>query len=216
MMQLLITPQAYYKWMRTLVIGYDSAGAEADGHYVIPAVKGPITALSYFKLGTGAPTDIDGNVIELTETWLRTNVLDAASGKGDVHVALKLSGSPDVFYKALTADNFYNYGNSASSKVVGVLSSGSITTVEDKDKHWNMPGVLFQVGCHITSAEGNFKPDGSALGTGEKALVNELGLYDEDDVLLAYAIFTTQEKDDSTSLKVNAIAMMKALDYLIS
>lgn len=72
MMQLIITPHAYYKWMRKLVKDWATGDEGADGFYIDPSVSGDISSISYFKLGTGAPLDPDtGNVTTLTEEWFR-------------------------------------------------------------------------------------------------------------------------------------------------
>lgn len=219
MMQLILTPNGLYKYFRSLVIGYDNTSTEAM--YVAPTVGPTVKPLKYFKFGTGAAKDADGNVVGITQAWYKTNCLTKNFGKGNVRVPQTLyapSSVPDA-KKELTADSFYRYGTGNASQVVGVLSAGSIQTGPDATAFWNVPGVLFQVGCHITNAEGNYtagEDSITALLPGATVKINELGIFDEDDVMVWYAVFSDKDKDSTGSLKVNAIAMMKALDYLIS
>lgn len=226
-MQVVFTPHACYKWMRKLVIGFNPAGVEAS-NYIDPSVSGTITGLKYFVLGTGADVDGLGNTLPLTETWFRTNCKDTAPNPanplfGYVKNPLRLFANTSdsgcwnnqLDQKELTADDFYNYGNSLASKVVGILG---VTPVPAETAFWNIPGALFQVGCHLETAIGNYDGVGAVasqlvLDPGDSVQVNEIGIFDEDDVMILYGTFPRQNKNSELTLKVNSVAMLKTLDY---
>ena len=208
MTQVLVTPHAIYKWFRAITLGFVGDKVEAGGFYVKQVVKGPVTSLKYFKFGTGAGAL--GGI--LTRSWFDINIKDNNTGLGDVKTPLQLyatdpEGYQDKYTKELFSADFYPYSGTDDSKVAGVL--GVTPNAGGVPPWWNMPGVMFQVGCRIGSSEGNFP--GPAAN-----LVNEIGIYDEDDVLMLYGVFDSFTKDSSTTLKANCVAMTKLLDFQLT
>jgi hypothetical protein len=43
--------------------------------------------------------------------------------------------------------------------------------------------------------------------------INEVGVFDEDDVMVLYGVFPPTAKNNTLSFKGNLVAMIKALDY---
>jgi hypothetical protein len=218
MFMLIATPHLVYKVFRKLVQGHITGGAETN-FYIDKSIAGDIKNIKYFKMGTGAPVDGGGNTIEVTRTWFDANIKDKNSGKGDLAVKQYIYATggfgSDPFKKELFASNFYDFGTSDASKVIGVLSVTPNVAVN----YWNLPGVLFQAGCQLTQSEANFVAgEGSpvALPTGDSVYINEIGLFDEDDILCFYGVFDKQAKNNALTLKVNCVGMVKTLDYQLS
>jgi len=227
MSQVIITPQAFYKWFRNMVQGHTGSGVEADGFYIDKGIGAPgnaVKKITYFKVGTGAPT-VGGNpsapTDELTRSFYDSSVKDNNGGKGDLASPIAIYATDPEGYdsgvgpkkqkKGLNASNFYTYGNSPDSKVIGILGA----VADGSGKYFDIPGVAFQVGCHLTTAEGNFSDGAGASPVFSPAVVNinEIGLFDDDDHLLLYGIFAKQPKNEQLTLKVNVVAMAKTLDF---
>jgi hypothetical protein len=217
MFQLLMTPHCVYKVFRKLVQGHITGGSLRN-FYIDKSIAGAITNIKYFKLGTGAP-EVGGNTVEVTRTWFDANIKDKNSGKGDLAIKQYLYASggygSDPFKKELLAANFYDFGSDASTKVIGVLS---VTPNAPLPAHyWNVPGILFQVGCQLTQVEANFVAGETypptILSPGDSVYINEVGLFDEDDILCFYGVFDKQAKNNALTLKVNCVGMVKTLDY---
>lgn len=211
MPQVLITPQGIYKYFRRLVQGHTGGGAEADDFYISKNIMGAVARLSYFKVGVGGPASS-----EITKDFFDAYCKDkpsSADTKGDLHEPINIYSSggagPDGKGKLLTAANFYNYGDSDDSKVVGVLSVLSGVT----GKYWDIPGVAFQVACYLAAGEANFRFDGSPVFSPDYVSINEIGVFDTDDVMVMYGCFPSRAKNPSLSFKANCVAMLKALDY---
>jgi Rieske Fe-S protein len=217
MSQLLLTPHGIYKYFRQLVQGYTGAGVEADGFYINKTVgTTAIKQLKYFKIGVGGP-NVGGITEELTRNFFDAYIKNGNGGKGDLHEAVYIyamgSGTGyggDDHKKALAAGNFYLYGNSVDSKVIGVLG---IEANAGGTEYWNIPGVAFQVGCHLSSGEGNWDSSGGVVTPPAVNALNEIGIYDEDDILVLYGVFPVQNKNATLTVKVNNICMLKTLDY---
>ncbi len=225
MSQVIFAPNGIYKWFRNLVIGHTGTGNEADGFYIDKSVgTTPIGNLKYFKIGSGAPTidDIPSNETgELTREFVDAEIKDnGVSGKGDIktpHDIFPTAGDGfdnDKKKKELFEPNFFSYGNSPDSKVIGVLgATPDGATGNGFGKYWNVPGIAFQVGCHLTTGEANFDSVGGTVNSPDVVKYNEIGIFDDDDILQLYGIFPKQNKNETLTLKVNIVAMVKALDF---
>ena len=219
MEQIIITPAGVYKWFRNLVQGYLGTGVEADDFYINQVVgTTAVKQIKYFKVGIGAPTISDDpslDTAELSRLFYDTYCKDENGGLGDLNTPIRIFLNPadgyggNRFRKALSAANFYSYGNSVDSKVIGVLSVVARGTGE----YWDIPGVAFQVGCHLTSAEANYDAAENPVIAPSVVEINEIGLFDEDDVMILYGIFSKHDKNNTLTLRINSVAMLKALDY---
>jgi hypothetical protein len=229
MSQVIFTPAAVYKWFRNLVQGHTGAGSEVDGFYIKQVIGTTIIKqIKYFKIGIGGPT-VGGlaanDTTELTRAFYDANCKDKNGGYGDLNIpihiyALATDGYNDPVgtgrdKKALAASNFYNYGNSNDSKVIGVLSvvGGGVDVL---GKYYDIPGVAFQVGCHLTAGEGNYDASGNLVTAPDVVNINEIGLFDEDHIMILYGIFAKYPKNNTLTLKVNSVAMLKTLDYQLA
>lgn len=208
MLQLIFTPHAIYKYFRNIVQGYDAGGI--DSLYIEPTVgSNAVAKLKYFKIGSGGP----GDNVDLTRQWFDSNIKDKGTvlGNGDLNTPGIIFSSgggylADNTKKELTANNFYNYGNSNASKVTGVMGvTPDLAGNPGHNEYWNIPGVLFQVTCPLNQSEGNIASP-----------INELGIFDENDVLMLYGVFNGQAKTNATSWKVNGVAMLKTLDFQLT
>lgn len=236
-MQIIFTPNGLYKIFRNLVIGHLGTG-DATGSpkfYVsknigVPASM-PIKKLAYFMIGVGGPVsgeitrefyDSGTGGVEAGGGCLQKDATDPPAPpainpndtRGGLNWPIKIYGAGigyggSMYKKALVADNFYNYDISAESKVLGtnaVVAGGSANW-------WDIAGTAFQVACHLAQAEGNFYKDGSPVLSPATVEINELGIFDEDDVMMLYGAFSPKEKNDTLTFKANCVAMLKALDY---
>ena len=232
MPQVIFTPQSCYKWMRNLIIGHTgSGGTEPDDFYISRNIgTAAVKKLAYFKVGTGGPaageitrTFFDTGAGAATQDPLHLPVSPGVGCKdkpsssntlGDLNIPIKIYGSGigyggSMYKKALVAANFYNYGVTVDSKVLGTLP----VVGGASGKWWDIPGVAFQVALHLTQAEGNFYADGTAVSSPSVVQINEFGVFDEDDAMILYGTFDQTPKNNTLSFKANAVAMLKALDY---
>ena len=225
MSQVIMTPNAMYKVFRNFVQGNTGTGVEADGFYIDKSIGAPgntVKEITYFKVGTGAAST-GGVTDELTRAFFDANVKDNNSGKGDIAFPIAIfatdpegydsGGGGDKQKKGLNASNFYSYGNSPDSKVIGILG----VAADGNGKYFDVPGVAFQVGNHLTTAQGNFSDGAGSSPVLSPATVdiNEIGLFDDDDHLLFYGTFAKQSKNELLTLKINVVALVKTLDFQI-
>jgi hypothetical protein len=218
MAQIIVTPHWVYKAFRNLIIGYN--GALGEDHYIEESIGTTIIKpLKYFKVGDRGGVAFGGE-IEISRNYFDLNIKDKNSGKGDLVRPLPLyagGGGPiggDAYKKPLVAGDFYQYGSTADSRVSGVLG---VEPDESGDpgygKYYNIPGAFFQVNVRIEQAEGNRDYLGNPVVPPAAVYYNEIGLYDEDDILCAYGVFNNQAKNAEIVSKFNVIAMLKTLDW---
>lgn len=213
MSQVFFTPNGIYKYFRQLVQGYTGSGVEPDLFYVDQGVgTSAVKQLKYFKVGVGGP------VGDLTREFYDANCLNKESGKGGLAVPIRIFGNPadgyggDAFKKALVPANFTQYGESVDSKVIGTLS----VVTDNNPAYWNVPGIMFMVSAQLYQSEGNFDEDENPVVSPAVVEINEIGIFDEDDIMVLYGVFQPLAKNETLSLKVNSIAMQKILDYQLS
>lgn len=243
MAQILFTPQGITKYFRSLVIGHNPSGTNGYVKSAIVGPVTALAYFKLGIGAAIDSTLIPANTGVLTRSWYdsaavdasysTTGLINANGGKGDVSKVLQLYSNPALGYagssrtkKALAASDFYNYGTDDGSKVAGVLSV-SVDPSAGFPVAWaNLPGIFFQVSCRLAQSEGNYAgnttgsldPDNSetqqtALTTGQTVAINEIGIFDVDNVMILYGTFPQTNKSDSVASKINAVAMLKTLDY---